>query len=250
MSINELLVLRGVWVRGSRQAARLQAVDLSVEAGERIALLGRSGAGKSTLLAVANGSLHPDQGSASWRGTPLAQRKPRQRQAIATLWQDLRLVEGLSVGQNINAGALSQRSLLWALANLLGNIETEACRRCLQAAGLTGELLDASIAQLSGGQRQRVALARLLRQGAELILADEPLSSLDPVLANDVLDLLLESRAAKGISIASTLIVSLHRPDLIHRFDRVLGLRSGRLVVDERAKNLDPQALDWLYQAE
>ena len=250
MMSTDLLVLKGIWVGGARKRARLKDIDLTIQEGERVALLGRSGAGKSTLLAVANGSLQPDQGWAYWRGILLAKRKPRQRQAIATLWQDLRLVEGLNVCQNINAGALSQRNLLWALANLLSCIETDDCKKCLEASGLPGDLLGASIAKLSGGQRQRVALARLVRQGAELILADEPLSSLDPTLAADVLQLLLGSKDFKGLNIASTVLVSLHRPDLIHRFDRVLGLRAGKLVVDEPAENLDPKGLDWLYQAE
>ena len=238
--------MKGVCVHGSPQS-RLIDVDLRIYEGERIALLGKSGAGKSTLLAVANGSLSPDQGLVCWRGIPLEQRSDRQRQAIATLWQDLRLVEELSVGQNINAGALSQKSLVWAIVNLLGVIDADVCRRCLQAAGLSIDLLNRSVSQLSGGQRQRVAIARLLRQKAELILADEPLSSLDPVLVKDVLDLILRENQSSDLDIGSTVIVSLHRPELIDHFDRVIGVQRGKVVVDLPTENLDSDALDWLY---
>jgi phosphonate transport system ATP-binding protein len=242
--LSTVLALDRVSVDG-RDLPRLDAVSLVLRQGERVALLGPSGAGKSTLIAVANGSLRPDSGQVVWRGQPLAQRvrrQPRrQRRAIGTLWQDLRLVEELSVQQNVNAGALGRRSLGWALLNLLLPLESNNCRRCLQAAGLDPALLQQPVSRLSGGQRQRVAIARLLRQEPELLLADEPLASLDPALVDDILQRLLHQAAA-------TVLISLHRPDLVDRFDRVVALRAGSVCLDAAPAELSPEQLERLYR--
>ena len=232
---------------------RLESVTLRLRKGERVALLGRSGAGKSSLIAVANGSLPPAQGRVLFQGELLEQLSRRQRARIGTLWQDLRLVEELSIAQNVNAGALGRRRLPWALANLLFRISTEACRSCLRQAGLEESLLadaglDRPVGQLSGGQRQRVALARLFRQQPDLMLADEPLASLDPAIAAEVLDRLLTSEPDGTLrSGAQAVVVSLHRPELIDRFDRVLGLRAGRLVMDTSADSVSDADLRDLY---
>ncbi|TCD55457.1 phosphate/phosphonate ABC transporter ATP-binding protein [Synechococcus sp. BS56D] len=234
------LELRSVGVIG-REAPRLTGVSLSLQPGERVALLGASGSGKSTLIAVINGSLNADEGQVIWTGLP--PRRRRQRRAIGTLWQDLRLVEELNVQQNINAGALGQRSLGWALLNLLIPLETNHCRRVLEAAGLPADVLQTPVTRLSGGQRQRVAIARLLRQQPEVLLADEPLASLDPALIDELLTRLLRQTSAE------TVLISLHRPDLIHRFDRVIGLRKGQLVLDLRPSDLQSGQLDALYSS-
>ena len=232
---------------------RLESVTLRLRKGERVALLGRSGAGKSSLIAVANGSLPPAQGRVLFQGELLEQLSRRQRARIGTLGQDLRLVEELSIAQNVNAGALGRRRLPWALANLLFRISTEACRSCLRKAGLEESLLadaglDRPVGQLSGGQRQRVALARLFRQQPDLMLADEPLASLDPAIAAEVLDRLLTSEPDGTLrSGAQAVVVSLHRPELIDRFDRVLGLRAGRLVMDTSAGAVSDADLRDLY---
>ena len=110
------------------------------------------------------------------------------------------------------------------------------------------EGLDRPVQQLSGGQRQRVALARLFRQQPSLVLADEPLASLDPAIAAEVLDRLLERDADGSLAYgAEAVMVSLHRPDLIHRFDRVLALRDGRLLIDAPARAVTPGELQDLY---
>ena len=239
-----VLELRGVSVKG-RQQPRLDQVQLRLHAGERLALLGPSGAGKSTLLAVANGLLQPDQGQVLWAGEAISGRsriKRRQQRQIGTLWQDLRLIEELSVQQNLNCGRLAQWGWPKALLNLLLPLETEACAAALRQLDLDPALLEQSVAQLSGGQRQRVAIARLLRQDPLLWLADEPLSSLDPRLAGELLKLLLAQTAAPR-----ALVMSLHRPDLLAGFSRVVGLREGRILFDGAPEQLEPQALQRLY---
>ena len=247
--MSTLLELREICL-GSRETARLDHVSLSLREGETVALLGPSGAGKSSLLAIANGSLKPDSGSVQWRGTALHLLPRQERRHIGTLWQDLRLVEELSVAQNVNGGVLGRRSLLWALINLLLPLEQEACRRCLQQAGLEPALLDRPVTSLSGGQRQRVALARLFRQRPELVLADEPLSSLDPALVEDLLSTLLRQTPLDDHDVLpSTTVICLHRPDLIRRFDRVIGLQNGRVVLDAPAASVSEQDLERLYGA-
>ena len=225
-------------LRRAGLTGRLQPLDLTIDHGERTVLLGRSGAGKSSLIGLCNGSLSPDQGRVLWRGHDLQRCRPAQRRQIGTLWQDLRLVEELTVLQNINTGALGRHSLLWGLRNLLQPLEPELGDAILRQVGLSTVLRNQRVAGLSGGERQRVALARLLRQQPTLVLADEPLSALDPRLSNDVLNLLL---------MQSSCMVSLHRPDLMQRFQRVLGLRQGELVLDAPPSAITEATLAWLY---
>lgn len=239
-----LLELRNVRVNG-RHEPRLDAISLQLQVGERVALLGPSGAGKSTLLAVANGLLVPNGGAVLWQGEPRARqagRRRRQQAQIGTLWQELRLIEELSVQQNLNAACLARWGWPQALLNLLLPLESEACAAVLQRVDLDPSLLNQPVTALSGGQRQRVALARLLRQEPVLLLADEPLASLDPRLAEELLALLLrEAGAPRG------LLLSLHRPDLLVGFDRVIGLRDGRIVFDRPQGAVDASALQALY---
>jgi phosphonate transport system ATP-binding protein len=239
-----LLELQAIEVPG-RDRPRLAGVSLRLQPGERVALLGASGAGKSTLLAVANGLLQPSAGRVLWEGVAPAgggRARRRQQARIGTLWQDLRLIEELSVQQNLNCARLARWGWPKALLNLLLPIESEACAAALRRVDLDPALLTRSVAALSGGQRQRVALARLLRQEATLLLADEPLASLDPRLAAELLALLLTQAEAPR-----ALLLSLHRPDLLAGFDRVLGLRQGRLLFDRPVQALDPGLLAELY---
>ena len=239
-----LLELQGITLAGRGQQ-RLEAIKLSIEPGERVALIGASGAGKSSLLAVANGLIKPNGGTVLWQGAPPAKsRRQRRRQQarIGTLWQDLRLIEELTVQQNLNGARLAQWGWPKALLNLLLPLETGRCAAALERVDLDQALLDRPVASLSGGQRQRVAIARLLRQEPLLVLADEPLASLDPRLAGELLALLLDyTRAPRA------LVMSLHRPDLLAGFDRVVGLRAGRVLFDQPVDQLAKDQLTALY---
>ena len=247
-----LLELRRVTVVGRGGVPRLEGLNLMVEPGERVALIGPSGAGKSTLLSVANGLLAPSSGQVLWQGeAPARSHRARRRQQarIGTLWQNLRLIEELSVQQNLNAGRLAVWGWPRALLNLLLPLDTPANAAVLARVDLAPELLGQAVAALSGGQRQRVAIARLLRQDPTLLLADEPLASLDPRLAASLLNLLLAEATPPR-----ALLLSLHRPDLLVGFDRVIGLRAGRLVFDVAAGDLRGPAgvarLQELYRGE
>ncbi|MFM9047474.1 MAG: phosphonate ABC transporter ATP-binding protein [Cyanobium sp.] len=239
-----LLTLETITVSG-RDGPRLEGVSLELRPGERVALLGSSGAGKSTLLSVANGLLPPQGGRLLWDGQPPASSRRRRRlqQArIGTLWQELRLIEELTVQQNLNAARLAHWPWHRAWLNLLLPLDTQANLEVLAQVDLEPQLLAAPVAALSGGQRQRVAIARLLRQDARLWLLDEPLASLDPRRAREVLRLLLDLGQAPR-----ALLFSLHRPDLLEGFDRVIGLRQGRLCFDLPAAAVRQAHLGELY---
>jgi phosphonate transport system ATP-binding protein len=243
-TIPPVLELRSIQVQG-RDQPRLADVTLQLQAGERVALLGASGAGKSTLLAVANGLLQPGEGTVLWSGRERARNnraRRRQQAGIGTLWQDLRLIEELTVQQNLNSGRLAGWGWPRAVLNLLLPLESEACAVALRQVDLDPQLLSQPVGDLSGGQRQRVAIARLLRQEPTLLLADEPLASLDPRLAQDLLQLLLAQ-----VSPQRALLLSLHRPDLLQGFDRVIGLRQGRLWFDGPVAALSSSVLEELY---
>ncbi len=234
-----MLELRDVTVPG-RERPRLRGLTLSLKPGERVALVGASGAGKSTLLGVANGLIQPSSGSVEWFGEPRLRRRLRSR--IGTLWQDLRLIEGISVQHNLNTGRLAQWSWWQVLFNMLRPLEYRPCAEALAQVELEAALLPLPLSALSGGQRQRVAMARLLRQNAELLLADEPLAQLDPPLARRLLQLLL------GLATPPrALLMSLHRPDWLDGFDRVVGLRHGELLFDRPAQDITTSDLEQLY---
>ena len=245
--MNAVLTLKNIELKRG-DFFQLKNINLTINQGEKIALLGESGSGKSTLISIANGSLFPSQGEVRWKGMELKCLHRKHRIDIATLWQDLRLVEELNVGQNINVGALGNHGLLWAIRNLITTIDTKSCLSCLKAVSLPKSIISSKISQLSGGQRQRVAIARLLRQPSQLILADEPLSNLDPTLAKAMLKLLIESRTSDSINIPDTCLISLHRPDLIFHFTRIIGLKKGKLVIDVPAKKLTTSSVEMLYK--
>ncbi len=242
-----LLEVKGVSVI-NKDKYRIKNITFSIKEGERIALLGKSGAGKSSLLSVSNGSLPPSEGSVKWKGESLKSISRKQSTKIATLWQDLRIIEELNVAQNVNSGALGRNNFFWGLRNLIGIIEKSECINCLSAAGLPHELIASQISNLSGGQKQRVAIARLLRQEAELVFADEPLSSLDPLIAKDILMLFLARSENNIISIPQTYLISIHQPELIKHFTRVIGLKNGEIVINKYTNELNSYEIDSLYR--
>ncbi|WP_235494498.1 phosphonate ABC transporter ATP-binding protein [Geodermatophilus sp. Leaf369] len=222
-------------------------MDLTVRAGERVAVVGASGAGKSTLLAVANGSVVPTAGRVQVLGTDPAgltgAALRRLRARVGTVHQHLELVGPLRVVHNVNAGRLGRWSAgraAWSLVRPQGVEEVVAA---LDRVGLADRVYDRT-ERLSGGQQQRVALARVLVQRPELVLADEPASALDPALADTALELLGELAADTG----GALVVCLHDPALALRHcDRVVGLRAGRVVLDAPATELTLSALEAFY---
>jgi phosphonate transport system ATP-binding protein len=218
-----------------------------VQAGERVAVVGASGAGKSTLLGVLNGSVPPAAGSVRILGVDPAGLRGRAlrelRARTGTMHQHLELVGPLRVVHNVNAGRLAAWSPARAAWSLLQPHGVPEVRAALERVGLADRTFERT-ERLSGGQRQRVALARLLVQRPELVLADEPASALDPALADSALELLGELAAAGG----GALLACLHDPALALRHcDRVVGLAGGQIVLDARAKDLTLAGLERFY---
>ncbi|MGC9541938.1 phosphonate ABC transporter ATP-binding protein [Streptomyces sp. UG1] len=237
--------LRGAGCRfGGHEA--LGELDLTVHAGERVAVLGTSGAGKSTLLALLNGSLEPTTGTVEVFGEDPArltagQRRLLQRR-IGSVSQDLALIEQVRVVHNVNAGRLGRWSTTRALTSLLWPRSLDVVRAALDRVDLGWALFERT-ERLSGGERQRVAIARLLVQEPELVVADEPVSGLDPVRAARVLSLF------GALPTVRTVVVSLHQPALAREHcTRVVGLRQGRIVLDVPAAEATDEALHDLYE--
>ncbi len=223
----------------------LAEVSLTVHAGERVALLGASGAGKSTLLSMLNGSLMASEGVLEVFGQALADLSPsalRKLQCgIGTVSQRLDLIEQVRVLHNVSAGRLGTWSTSRAVVSLIRSRADDDVRSALHSVGMDWALHERT-ERLSGGERQRVAIARLLVQQPDLILADEPVSSLDPARAAETLELL--RAPARG----STLIISLHQPELARQHcTRAVGLREGRLLFDVPTTDLDKARLGGLY---
>lgn len=241
-----VLELKDVTVRyGTRTV--LDA-SLSVAPGQKVALVGPSGAGKSTVLGLSNGSVTPSTGTVTTLGTELGAATRRQlravRAGIGTVHQRLDLVGPLSAIHNVNAGHLGRWGLWKSLASLVRPLEADVALAAMARLGIE-ELAPTRTERLSGGEQQRVALARIIVQDPALVLADEPISSLDPQRARVVMDL-LTAVVADG---DRSLLVSLHDFDIARSVcDRVIGLRQGHVVFDLPAGEVTDAHRDELYR--
>ncbi len=216
----------------------VRGIDLAVESGECVALVGASGAGKTTLLKTIGRQIEPRAGTIMLAGSDITTLKGRalrvMRHQIGYVAQKLDLVEPLRVHQNVTAGALGRWSTARALRYLVLPMEAEltAARGALTAVGLEQKLMKPTAA-LSGGEQQRVAIARALIQSPRLLLADEPVASLDPWNARQILELLTRLAVERGMA----LLCSLHQPELAQRyFDRVVEVSGGAIVCGEGAR--------------
>lgn len=210
----------------------MRAVTVHVNPGERVAVVGRSGAGKTTLFRAINGFVPVTRGRIRFGGRDVTGCRGRElrllRRTIGFIAQKHDLVETLRVHQNVMAGALGHWGAWHALRYLFlpNHCELQQAREALAAVGIL-EKLHAVTSALSGGQQQRVAIARALIQKPRLLLADEPVASLDPDTAREILHLLCSLAEVNGMA----LLCTLHQPELAaHYFDRIIEIRDGRVV--------------------
>jgi phosphonate transport system ATP-binding protein len=230
----------------------LRGINLNIAAGQRVALVGASGAGKSTLLNLLNGSEQPTSGQVLFQGQDLSSLAPRaRRQAqyqIGTIYQQFHLINNLAVIHNLNAGNLGRWSLPKAVFSLLRPLGAGSALAALEQVGIP-EKLYARVDQLSGGQQQRVAIARVLIQNPQVILADEPVASLDPKRSLEVLSLLrLLTEQAEAGRPQRALISSLHTLEYVFGyFDRVVGLQKGQIMFDLPTSQTTAALLQKLY---
>ena len=234
-------------VRGLRKdypgAARaLDGVDLDIAPGEFVALIGPSGAGKSTLLRCLNGLVTPTAGEVRIGDDVVTGASPetlrRVRARIGFVFQQFNLQRRLTVIENALLGGLARASPWRSLAGWFEAAEVSRANAILTRVGLEG-LADRRVDTLSGGQQQRVAIARALLQEPAVVLADEPMSSLDPALAHTVMEFLRRINEEDGI----TVVTSLHVLELAQAYGRrVIGLSRGRVVHDGPPDSLDATA--------
>lgn len=212
--------------------AALSGIDLEVTAGEFCVVLGPSGAGKSTLLRLVSGLVPLGGGTVTIAGTDLTPATYRLlRRRIGMVHQDHGLVDRLSVLDNVMAGRAGSLPFWRLMLRLYPRDVFEAACQLLAETGLTEAEAHRRARALSGGQRQRVGIARALIGDPVLVLADEPVASLDPETSRDVLSLLRRSARDRSAAV----LCSLHQPDLAREFaDRIVVMRSGRIVFNGR----------------
>ena len=226
----------------------LHGIDMDVKAGEFVVMLGLSGAGKSTLLRCMNGLNQPDSGTLQVGGIDLMQKHSRRDLArhVAMVFQHHNLVQRLSVRKNVLTGRLGQVGTLASVMQLFRQSDIALADECLQRVGLAHKA-DERTEALSGGQMQRVGIARALAQQPQVILADEPVASLDPKTARSVLQYLRDATRELGIAV----VCNLHQVDYAREFsDRVVGLSQGRMVFDGAPDSLDEAALNAIYSTD
>jgi phosphonate transport system ATP-binding protein len=243
------LEIRAVTRRFGKTTA-VDRVDIKIPQGQMVGIIGRSGAGKSTLLRMINRLVSPSEGSIVFGGEDVSKLSGkalrRWQRDCAMIFQQFNLVPRLDVLTNVLLGRLNHRS---TTANLFGSFSREECAEAVTAL----ERLDIAhtvlqpAGTLSGGQQQRVAIARALMQRPKVLLADEPIASLDPLNAKVVMDALRDINRREGI----TVVTNLHTLDTARAYSsRIIGMAKGQVVFDGTPDQLDRDAVRLVYGAD
>jgi phosphonate transport system ATP-binding protein len=245
-----MLRVCGLTMRYPNGKLALADFELSVAAGELVVVLGGNGSGKTTLLRCISRMLQPTAGEIWLDGTDLAplsgEALRRARLPLAMIWQQARLVGRRSVLGNVVTGALGRHGGLWTALGGLPTAERTAALGHLREVGLEA-LAPQRAGTLSGGQAQRVAIARALAQRPQVLLADEPVASLDPEAADDIMRLLRRLAVDDGLAV----LCVLHQVDLAYAYaDRVVGIRDGRAEFDLPTVDVPREAVRRLYLRE
>ncbi|MBW6473265.1 MAG: phosphonate ABC transporter ATP-binding protein [Anaerolineaceae bacterium] len=243
----EIINLTKVY-EGNVQA--LDNVSFNVQPGEFLAVIGLSGSGKSTLLRCINRLVEPTNGEVIWDGVDVTKAGPdelrRIRRQIGMIFQHFNLVERSKVLTNVLAGRLGYTNPAMSLVNRFSKSDVEMAYKQLERVGITDQA-NKRADELSGGQQQRVSIARAMMQNPKIILADEPVASLDPVLAHSIMQYLEKINKEDGV----TIICSLHFLDLVHRYaNRAIALNAGVLMFDGAPKEIDDGKFKEIYGKE
>ena len=228
----------------------LDKVSFSVPDGQFLAIIGLSGSGKSTLLRCINRLVDPTEGEIIWNGediTKAAEEELRHfRRKFGMVFQHFNLVHRSSVLTNVLAGRLGYVNPVWSLINRFPKEDIEKAMQQLERVGIANKASNRAD-ELSGGQQQRVGIARAMMQDPEMILADEPVASLDPVLAHSIMQHLETINKEDGVIV----LCSLHFLDLVHRYaDRAIALNEGKLVFDGSPREIDDIKFKEIYGKE
>lgn len=228
----------------------LDNVSFKVPDGQFLAVIGLSGSGKSTLLRCINRLIEPTAGQILWNDVDITAASPdelrRIRRKIGMVFQNFNLVYRSRVITNVLAGRLGYVNPAWSLINHFSKADMEKAHKQMARVGIEDKP-DYRADELSGGQQQRVGIARALMQDPEIILADEPVASLDPVLAHSIMKYLELINKEDGV----TVLCSLHFLDLVHRYaERVIALNQGKLVFEGLPTEIDDRKFKEIYGRE
>ena len=228
----------------------VDSVTLDIPAGQMVGIIGRSGAGKSTFLRMINRLADPSSGSIIFGGREVSALRGaelrRWQRDCAMIFQQFNLVPRLDVLTNVLLGRLNHRSTVTSILNMFTREERIMAIAALERLGIEQAALQPA-GTLSGGQQQRVAIARALMQEPKVLLADEPIASLDPLNAKVVMDALRDINEREGI----TVICNLHTLDTARSYcQRIIGMAAGKVVFDGRPEDLTRDAVSLIYGAE
>ncbi|MCW8282337.1 MULTISPECIES: phosphonate ABC transporter ATP-binding protein [Agrobacterium] len=225
----------------------VDSVNVEIPQGQMVGVIGRSGAGKSTLLRMINRLVDPSSGSIYFNDTEVSSLKGAAlrnwQRDCAMIFQQFNLVPRLDVLTNVMLGRLNHRSTALSLLNIFTHEERLMAIAALERLGIEHVAMQAA-GTLSGGQQQRVAIARALMQSPKMVLADEPIASLDPLNAKIVMDALRDINEREGI----TVITNLHTLDTARNYcERIIGMSQGRVVFDGTPAELTAAAVTEIY---
>lgn len=231
----------------NRNERALKDIDLHIRKGESLVIIGSSGSGKSTLLKCINRLIEPSYGKIFVDGEDIlncpTKKAVKMRAKIGMIFQDFNLIERETVLKNVLNGRLGYNNSFKTVLGLFSKEDYDLVQANLRKVGLL-EYAHERVANLSGGQKQRVAIARALSQNPDIILADEPVSSLDPKLMKEVMDLLKNICVEQGI----TLVASLHFLDFAKRYgSRIVGIRDGEIVFKGTPEDLTEKDIVDIY---
>ena len=238
--------LKNVTRRFGKKTA-VDSVTLDIPQGQMVGIIGRSGAGKSTLLRMINRLQEPTSGSIHFAGVEVSSLRGQAlrnwQRDCAMIFQQFNLVPRLDVLTNVMLGRLNHRSTTMSLLGLFSREERIHAIAALERLGIEQTALQMA-GTLSGGQQQRVAIARALMQNPKMVLADEPIASLDPLNAKIVMDALRDINEREGI----TVITNLHTLDTARSYcERIVGMAGGRVVFDGKPSELTAEAVKEIY---
>lgn len=230
--------------------AAIRHIDLKIQKGEFVGIVGLSGSGKSTLLKTINQLVKPSQGTVEINGQTINQLNGselrRARRQIGYIFQDYNLVDRTSVLENVLMGRLGYKSSLKSLFGLFDDYDYQLALSALDLVGLNDKIYKRAN-QLSGGQRQRVAIAKALCQEPNVLLADEPVASLDITSTESVMAAFQKINVEKKI----TVLVNLHDVALSKKYcQRLVGLKNGEVYFDKKVGDVDDRTLQALYKQE
>ena len=238
----EIKELRKTFDNGTKA---LQGVNLSVNEGEFVVILGASGSGKTTLLRSINGLVDYEHGEIKFCDNIISPSTlPALRKQTGMVFQDFNLVNNLSSFNNVLTGLLDSSNTLMSMLYLFTKEQKKQALSCLEMVGLLDKAYS-RVDRLSGGQQQRVGIARAIIKNPTLLLADEPVASLDPKISDSIMTLLWNIKLQIGL----TVICNLHQVDLALKYsDRIIGLSGGRIILDAKTKDVDEEYIRKIYE--